>query len=111
VSNNPLIVLIYIIISGVLSSALFYLFLRMTSKKKIKESFESSDITLAASGAAINTVYAPPPKLPKETCDALTTQIAQYLDVKEKNPDIVIKNLDETVEMLKKSYTDGKCHE
>jgi len=110
-SNRNIILIVAVILAAVLiyyiwfSNNLYQYMLR--TFYSIKEPFQ--DTTAVAGGSITPTrVYS---KLPKITCDALTTQIAQYLEVKEKNPDIVIRNLDETVKMLKEEFNNGKCNE
>ena len=63
------------------------------------------DMNIISGGATI------PTKLPKITCEAITTQITQYKQVKADNPDTKIGNLDETIESMTKMYVDGKCDE
>ena len=68
---------------------------------KNTENFQ--DMNVVSGGSMV------PTKLPKVTCEALTTQIGQYKQLKIDHPDTMIRNLDETIEMLIKAYTDGQC--
>jgi hypothetical protein len=87
--------LIYVLILLVIS---YYAY---TYYYKGAENFQ--DMSVVSGGSMI------PTKLPKATCEALTTQIAQYKQVKIDNPDTEIRNLDETIQSLTKIYSEGSC--
>ena len=89
---TPLIYLIILIIVSYYGYTYYY---------KGVENFQDMDVV---SGGSII-----PTKLPKATCEALTTQIAQYKQVKAENPDTEIRNLDETIQSLTKIYSEGSC--
>jgi hypothetical protein len=87
--------LIYVIILIILS---YYAYIHYYKKA---ENFQ--DMNVVSGGSLV------PTKLPKATCEALTTQIAQYKQVKLDNPDTEIRNLDETIASLTKLYSEGDC--
>jgi hypothetical protein len=91
--------LIYLIILVIISYYAYIYYYRGAEKRP--ENFQ--DMNVISGGSII------PTKLPKATCEALTTQIAQYKQVKAENPDTEIRNLDETIQSLTKIYSEGSC--
>ena len=88
--------LIYLLILLIVSYYAYVYYYKKT------ENFQ--DMKVVSGGSTI------PTKLPKVTCEALTTQLAQYKQVKVDNPDTEIRNLDETIQSLTKLYSEGGCN-
>jgi hypothetical protein len=89
ISGNPLIVLVTLILIAAASYMFFY---------RRVEKFQ--DVPVAA-GA--------PVRLPKETCEPLKSQLDQYKKVRQEHKDVMIVDLDTTIETLQEYFVKYGC--
>jgi hypothetical protein len=90
ISGNPLIVLVALILIAAASYMFFY--------RRI-EKFQ--DVPVAA-GASV--------RLPKETCEPLKSQLDQYKKVRQEHKDVMIVDLDTTIETLQEYFVKYGCN-
>lgn len=90
ISGNPLIVLVALILIAAASYMFFY---------RRVEKFQ--DVPVAA-GASV--------RLPKETCEPLKAQIEQYKKVRQEHKDVMIIDLDTTIESLEEYFVKYGCN-
>jgi hypothetical protein len=95
ISGNPLIVLVTLILIAAASYMFFY--------RRI-EKFQ--DVPVAA-GESVAT--GAPVRLPKETCEPLKSQLDQYKKVRQEHKDVMIVDLDTTIETLQEYYVKYGC--
>jgi hypothetical protein len=89
ITGNPLIVLVTLILIAAASYMFFY--------RRI-EKFQ--DVPVAA-GASV--------RLPKETCEPLKSQLDQYKKVRQEHKDVMIVDLDTTIETLEEYFVKYGC--
>lgn len=89
ISGNPLIVLVALILIAAASYMFFY---------RRVEKFQ--DVPVAA-GASV--------RLPKETCEPLKSQLEQYKKVRQEHKDVIIVDLDTTIETLEEYFVKYGC--
>jgi hypothetical protein len=89
ISGNPLIVLVTLILIAAASYMFFY---------RRVEKFQ--DVPVAA-GASV--------RLPKETCEPLKSQLDQYKKVRQEHKDVMIVDLDTTIETLQEYFVKYGC--
>ena len=90
ISGNPLIVLVALILIAAASYMFFY--------RRI-EKFQ--DVPVAA-GTSV--------RLPKETCEPLKSQLDQYKKVRQEHKDVMIVDLDTTIETLQEYFVKYGCN-
>jgi hypothetical protein len=88
-TGNPLIVLVILILIAAASYMFFY---------RRVEKFQ--DVPVAA-GASV--------RLPKETCEPLKSQLDQYKKVRQEHKDVMIVDLDTTIETLQEYFVKYGC--